>query len=267
VIDISQPTDPVLEDVVGVECKAVDGGSGRVYVATGTLGLKVVHPGNLAIIGAYETDFPVDALTVDPGEAQAWIAGQVESTDALGVEGVLTYSAANLSQNQRADLEAGDATAVAYDRTGLFVARLDGIVDVLGATMDQKSQITLGTNLAGSAGGGLLVHDRVLWTALGSAGLLAWDVDTLDDPTQIAAWTADSAYGLAAIDNRLYVGTDQALLVLDISDPTDPFEIGRAALDGIIRPEGIYILDAKAWITDAQNGAFSVVSVDESATD
>lgn len=263
VLDISEPTEPMLEDVVGVECLAVDGESGRVHVAAGAYGLRVVHPGNLTLIGGYETDFPVTALTVDSGEYQAWIAGRVEETGALGVEGVLTYSVENLTRNRRADLDAGGALAIAYDRDGVFVARDDDAVAVVGLTMDLRAEIELPDSLAGSAGGGLLAHDGVLWTALGDAGLVGWDVDLLDAPAQLSSWTQDSAWGLAAVDDRLYVGVDQALLTLDISDPAAPFEIGRAALEGITRPEGIYILDAKAWVTDAQDGAFVIVSVDE----
>lgn len=263
VIDVSDPTWPVQEDVVEIECLAVDGESGRIHVAAGDQGLRVVHPGNLAIIGGYETDFPVVALTVDAGEYQAWVAGQVDETGALAVEGVLTYSVENLNRNRRADLAEGWPVAVAYDRDGIYVAREGGPIDVLGLTMDLRAQVELPGTLAGGAGGGLLAHEGMLWAALGEAGLLGVDVSDLDDPVQAPAWEADAAWGLAALEDRLYVGIDEGLLVLDISDPTAPVEIGRAELSGVVRPEGIYIRDEKAWLTDAQDGAFVVVSIDE----
>jgi len=270
VLDVSDPTMPFLEDTVGVDCLAIDGESGRVEVAAGDQGLQVIHPGNLDIIGSYQADFPIYALNVDAGERQAWVAGPFTGdlgVDTLAVDGVLTYSVENLEQNHHVELPAGTPVALGYDRTGLFVARDDGTVQVLGLQLEDRSSIDLGGSLAGAAGGGLLVHDDVLWAALGTGGLAAWDVLDLNAPAALAGWPGESAWGVAAVENRLYVGLDEGLLVLDITDPQSPVEVGRAALSGLGRPEGIYVLDAKAWLTDAQDGAVAVVSVDESTLD
>ena len=44
-----------------------------------------------------------------------------------------------------------------------------------------------------------------------------------------------------------------------------PRRSSTLALPGLIRPEGIYVLGDLAWLTDAVDGALSVVMIDEAA--
>ncbi len=266
-IDASSLTAPELIDITNIECHSVDGESGRVHVAGGESGLRIVHPGNLSIVGTYQTDFPVTTLTVDAGERQAWIAGILPDPlggddDVITVEGVLTYSLDALTPNKRAELDVGDPTALAYDRAGIFVAGMDGDIDVLGLAMDVRSTIQAG-EIAGSAGAGLLAGDDILWVARGAQGLGAWDTSDLQQPVELPGWTSDAAWGLARIDHRLYVGSDEALLVLDITDPAAIVEVGRVALTDMMRPEGIYVLADTAFVTDASTGGLAIFDVDE----
>ncbi|RME24022.1 MAG: hypothetical protein D6798_12235 [Deltaproteobacteria bacterium] len=267
VVSVADLFDPWLEDIVDIECHAVDGETGRVEVAAGEAGLAVVHPGNLSIIGSYATDYPLTALTVEPGERQAWLAGRAtdpddEQAEILVVEGVVTYSAEHLEQNRWAGFDAADVLGIAFDGDGLFIARADGRIDVLGRTMELRSSIE-DVTVAGGAGAGFLAGDGTLWAAMGAAGIRAWDVSSLEAPTPVAEWTGGGAWGLARIDDRLYVGSDEALVVLDIADPARPVELGRVDLAGMARPEGIYVIDRVAWITDADGGALAIVDIDE----
>ncbi len=260
--------DPWLEDIVDIECHAVDGETGRVEVAAGDQGLAVIHPGNLSIIGSYPTAYPLTALTVDAGHNQAWLGGRAPDPKGGGdhilvVEGILTYSLDNLEQNKWGEYDPAEPVGIAFDDSGQFIARDDGRVDILGGGMDVRASIDAGS-IVGGAGAGLLAADGVLWAALGTAGLQAWDVSVLDAPVAAGAWTTGSAWGLAAIDDRLYVGSDDALVVLDVGDPDAPTELGRVALSGMARPEGIYVLDQVAWVTDADAGALAIVNVDDS---
>ena len=263
VIDIADPAWPVQDDVVSVACHAVDGESGKVHVASGDAGLRVVHPGNLSIQGGYEPGYPVMTLAVDAGEYQAWIAGTVEETGVLRVDGVATYSVENLTQNKQADLDPGAPLALAFDGDGVYVAREDGTVALLGLAMDLRGSITLPGMLSGGAGSGLWATDQRLWATLGTAGLVAYSLEDMSSPTQVVSWMGASAWGMAVLGDRIYLGADEELVVLDVEDPLAPVEVGRVPLEGVLRPEGIYVLDAKAWVVDAQDGAFVVVSVDE----
>lgn len=263
VLDIADPTWPTQQDVVSVPCHAVDGETGKVHIAGGEWGLRVVHPGNLAILGGYEPGYPVTALAVDAGEHQAWIAGTSEETGALHVDGVVTYSVENLSQNKQAELSPGSPVALAFDDDGVFVARQDGTIDLLGLAMDLRGSLTLAEPVSGGAGGGLLAAEGHLWAAMGTAGLGVFSLEDMSAPEHVSGWVGASAWGMAMLGDRLYLGADEALVVLDVSDPLAPVEVGRATLQGVSRPEGIYVYDEMAWVVDAQDGAFVVVSVDE----
>lgn len=267
VLDIADPTWPTPEEVVSVPCHAVGGESGKVHVAGGDWGLQVVHPGNLAIQGGYDPGYPVTALAVDAGESQAWVAGTVPDTGALRVDGVVTYSAENLNQNKQADLAPGAPVGLAYDSDGVYVARDDGTVDLLGLAMDLRGNLALAGPVSGGAGGGLLAADGLLWATMGEEGLAVYSLEEVSAPDQVSGWLGAATWGMAMLGDRVYLGADEALVVLDVSNPAAPVEVGRATLDGLPRPEGIYVYDDKAWIVDAQDGGFVVVSVDESQLD
>ncbi len=260
VIDLSDPIRPSSEESLALPCFDLGGETGRVHVAAGSMGLQVVHPGNLNILGGYESGTPFTALAVDPGERQLWLAGSDEESGALRVEGVVTYNAEHLDSNKQAELAAPAATAVAYDRVGVFVATEDGLLRVLGLNLDERAQL----ELPGVVGvGGLRAQDGLLWAALGQDGLALIDVSDLSAPTLLQHWADEPAWGLATLGDRLYLGRDEALAILDITQPESAQELGRAELSGALQPQGIYVVNGLAYSVDEVDGLFLVTSIQE----
>lgn len=262
VVDIADPYLPKQEGVLSLDCQGISGESGRIHVATGAGGLQVVHPGDLLIMGTYTTSFEVAALAVDAGESAAFLAGPSSSGSTVGLEKVWTYSAENLASARMVELDPGEPLAVATDRDGVYLARSSGTLEILGVSLEVRASLDLAP-ISGLAGGGMVAQDAVVWLAGGSLGLSAIDVLDLAEPQPLAGWQGAAVYGLAILDDRLYLGSDESLWVLDISDPTDVVEVGMAELPGITRPEGIYVLDGQAAVVDAAGGALAVVDIDE----
>lgn len=260
VLDLSDPVRPAEEEALNLPCLDLGGETGRIDIAAGSSGLQVVHPGNLTILGGFETAGPVEVLAVDPGEQQVWLAGRIDESSPLVITGVVTYSAEHLDSNKQAEIDAPAARAIAYDRVGIFVATEDGVLRSLGLNLDEQGSLALPGVVQG---GGLRTHDGLLWAALGDAGLALIDVSVLSAPTLLGHWSDEPVWGLARLDDRLYLGLDEALLVLDVADPSLPSEVGRADLAGSLRPQGIYVVGGLAHTVDEADGLFLVSSVME----
>lgn len=258
VIDLSDPVRPAADEALALPCYDLGGETGRVNVAAGSMGLQVVHPGNLTVLGGYEGAAPFTALAVDPGEQQVWLAGSTDDSSPLRVEGVVTYSAEHLDSTKEAELDAPAPIALAYDRVGVFVATEDGGLQVLGLELDQRAVLDLPGVLRS---GGLRAQDGLLWAALGEDGLALIDVTDLSAPTLVQHRAEEPVWGLAVLGDRLYLGTDEALVVLDTSQPDAAVELGRAELSGLLRPQGIYVVNGMAHIVDEADGLLVLTSV------
>jgi len=79
-----------------------------------------------------------------------------------------------------------------------------------------------------------------------------------DNMELIGHFSCDSCYTIDVKENYLFVGSGKSIVVVDISDPTAPFELSRCFLSGTA--SGITIKDTLLYVMDSE-GTLQIISI------
>jgi hypothetical protein len=74
---------------------------------------------------------------------------------------------------------------------------------------------------------------QLLYVTVENQGLYILDVSNPLKPKETGVFRCDSGLGLALDGEIAYVGDAEVIHIVDVSDPTNPFEIGSVALSEI----------------------------------
>jgi hypothetical protein len=149
----------------------------------------------------------------------------------------------------------GDYAYIATSQDGSEVLR---VVDI--SNPHQPTDVGLKTTLDVDAVYDMAVNGDVIYMAAGKEGLGMWDISNPMAPAEVMTYTR-TIYAVAVDNHRLYGSTGSEIVVLDLSDPTQPTEVGSVMFSEVsglsVRGDHAYIASGKELtivdITDFDN--------------
>ena len=246
ILDISEPTEPTLIDIVpGSAVKGVDFDGTYVYGAYGS-GLMIVDPDAAEgpeIISTVDFNDALDLLVVGN-----WVYVTKNGTALLPVDVTDPYNPVAYPT-----VESGDRGYGLYESGGyLYVATFDKtrIFDLA----DPSAPVQVNSGFGSSQSHDILAYDGMLYDAIwGGKKVEIFDLTDPIAPSSISSWTSDSGgngSNVAWFHNYLYFTTQNwGIEVLDVTDPANAVEVGQHATRG---PDG---MDCDGtFIYTAENG-------------
>lgn len=137
----------------------------------------------------------------------------------------------------------GDYAYIATSQEGSEVLRA---VDV--SNPHQPTDTGLETTLDVDAVYDMTVNGETLYMAAGKEGLGIWDISHPMAPAEVMTYTR-TIYAVAVDNHRLYGSTGSEIIVLDLSDPTQPTEVGSVAFSSV---SGLSVRGNHAYIASGE---------------
>ncbi len=259
VYDISDPADPDPGNLYysGEPCQELDLIGSRLFAGTSEA-FRSYSPNNMLVRGEFFTDYAVQAMTIEPGEDLAWLAGMDEHTPVL--EKLEYREDADMYSLDRITLSGQRPVAIASRPEALIIADSDGTVQVLSPDLEELAswQPTSPPERVSMSMG----ESDYVYLSLGSAGVAILDARVPADIHQVGAWQEAETWGVLVLDDTLYVGIEDGVVVLDITTKDTPAATGAEPITVGGSPARIWIDSGFGYTIDAEDGILTIFNAE-----
>lgn len=263
-VNIDDPTAPAEVGTITSEggCVFVGVYSGTLYVFTGSGEVALVNPANLFIESTFQSAYSPVTASLHPGTYTAWVAHRTETGTML--EALDIRQDHDVSQRREHALDGVFPLAIGQDNDVVVLVDETGTVHVFDHDFTPRGTWTRPEGDFGPPTS-LQVVDGVLYLPHGDGGLWLVDLTDPDAPATLSRWDggATPAWDLVRIDDRMYVGIEGGLAVLDLARPAAP----ELVPDGLITPDiggetrALMVDRSVGYALDPAGGRVAIVDV------
>jgi len=256
----ADPSDPDALDIYysNEACRELDITGNRMFTGT-DYAFRSYSPNNMMIRGEYITGYDVRGLTVDPGEARAWLTGLDGTTPVL--EKIEYREDADMRSIDLITLDGiGVPTTLSSRPEGMFLLTEDGHIQVLNTDLEAIGEWMSAVDVDDammSMGSG-----DYIYLSLGADGIVVLDARDPENLAEVNAWQTQATFGVTVLDNLLYVGVDDGVVVLDITDPANPVETGAEPITVRGSPRRIWIDGGFGYALDSVDGILTIFNAE-----
>lgn len=258
--NVSDPSDPDTLDLYHASevCRELDIIGNRVFAGTDTA-FRSYSPNNMMIRGEYITGYEVRGMTVDPSEGRAWLTGIDDGVPIL--EKIEYKEDADMRSIELITLENGGIPTTLSSRPeAMFLLSEDGHIQVLSPELEsigewrpaeplEKAMMSMGDT-------------DYIYLSQGSDGLIVLDARDPESLAEVGVWQEQTTYGLTVLDGLLYVGVDDGVVVLDLTDPTTPTATSAEPIAVSGTPHRIWLDSGFGYTLDLVDGLLTIFNAE-----